>query len=153
MHADLAVLDSPAALRAQAAVLQRWIGEALADGRRTSATGAAVLARVEAALRERETLALVARGAADGELLGALIALPHVDPLTGERAPEICVLHVHPQYRHRGLARALVADALRRFTAAGIPRVLARAAHNDDARISMGERWGFVRTSELMERS
>ena len=26
----------------------------------------------------------------------------------------------------------------------------ARAAHNDDALISMGERWGFVRAWELM---
>ncbi|TAJ21130.1 MAG: N-acetyltransferase [Planctomycetota bacterium] len=151
MHADLAVLDTPAALRAEAATLQRWIAESLVEGRRTSSTAATVLARVEGALAERETLVLVARAGA--ELLGVLIALPHVEPLTGEHAPEICVLHVHPNYRHRGLARALVADAVRRFTAAGAPRVLARANHNDDARISMGERWGFIRTSEIMERS
>jgi ribosomal protein S18 acetylase RimI-like enzyme len=151
MRADLAVLATPAALRAEGPTLKRWIADALSEGRRAAATPASVLARIDGALDQRETLVLVARAGSD--LVGALVALPHVDPLTGERAPEICVLHVHPNFRHRGLARALVADALRRFSAAGVKAVLARAGHNDDARISMGERWGFVRTSEIMERS
>jgi hypothetical protein len=32
----------------------------------------------------------------------------------------------------------------------GMRVLAARAGHNDDALISMGERWGFVRAWELM---
>jgi ribosomal protein S18 acetylase RimI-like enzyme len=159
MHVDLAVLSTPDELRALATPLEPWIAERL--GPESGATTTQVLASIERRLVEPETLVLVARSEAQpargsgahSDLLGVLIALAHVDPFSGQRRPEICMLHVHASWRNRGLARALVADATRRLHAAGARAVMARAPHNDDARISMGERWGFVRTDELMERS
>ena len=59
----------------------------------------------------------------------------------------ILALWVDPDWRHRGLARALVGRVHDELGAAVIG---ARAAHNDDALISMGERWGFVRSFEVM---
>jgi GNAT superfamily N-acetyltransferase len=64
----------------------------------------------------------------------------------------VLVLYVEPDARHRGVARALVEEATRLLAARGLRRLAARAGHNDDALISMGERWGFVRQWELMLR-
>jgi len=83
---------------------------------------------------------------------GVCITAPLVDPLLGESVPLICVLDVDPGLRHRGVARELVRVARERLAARGFPALAARAGHNDDALISMGERWGFTRSWELMLR-
>lgn len=72
------------------------------------------------------------------------------DPLSGERLPMLLVLHVDADLRHRGIARALVEHTRLLLASRGCARLAARASHNDDARISMGERWGFVRAWEWM---
>jgi hypothetical protein len=50
------------------------------------------------------------------------------------------------------VARALVHETARLLAARGAGTLAARAGHNDDALISMGERWGFVRSWELLAR-
>lgn len=90
-----------------------------------------------------------ARGAAD---LGVCLTGPFEDPLTGERMPCVLILYVSPGMRHRGLGRALMHETLRTLAARGYPRLSGRAGHNDDALISMGERWGFVRVWDLLVR-
>jgi GNAT superfamily N-acetyltransferase len=95
-------------------------------------------------------LVLAARNGAGGADLGLLIAAPFEDPLLLKREPMIVLLHVDASVRHRGLARVLVERAVLILRQRGFARVAARAAHNDDALISMGERFGFVRQWELM---
>lgn len=83
---------------------------------------------------------------------GVCVTAPLTDPLLGESVPLIVVLDVDPGLRHRGVARELVRVARERLAARGLPTLAARAGHNDDALISMGERWGFTRSWELMLR-
>jgi GNAT superfamily N-acetyltransferase len=82
--------------------------------------------------------------------LGLCLVAPFEDPLTLARVPMIVVLQVEAEARHRGVARALVEEAQAVLAARGLRVLAARATHNDDALISMGERWGFVRAWELM---
>ncbi len=96
----------------------------------------------------RETLVLVVEGP-DG-VVGLLATGPFEDPTTGETTPMVAAFFVSPSFRHRGIARALFAEAQRLLSLRGERRILARAAHNDDVLISMGERWGLVRAWELM---
>lgn len=106
----------------------------------------------EKSFRAPETLIVVAesrRGAADQ---GVCLTGPFEDPLTGERWPVLLLLFVSPDRRHQGIGRALVQDVTQRLAARGLSRIAGRAAHNDDALISMGERWGFVRQWEWMVR-
>jgi hypothetical protein len=49
-----------------------------------------------------------------------------------------------------GEQRALVERCRALLASRGHKRLAARALHNDDALISMGERWGFVRAWEWM---
>lgn len=98
----------------------------------------------------RETLFLVAESEPGRADLGMLLVGPFEDPLVGEAIPMVLVLHVDSEVRHRGLARALVNEATRILIGRGMTSLAARAGHNDDALISMGERWGFLRLWELM---
>jgi len=107
---------------------------------------------IEQHLGADETVLLVAEfepGSAD---VGLCLVGPFEDPLTAERLPLILVLHVEPSLRHRGHAGRLVSEAGRILAGRGLGRFACRAGHNDDALISMGERWGFVRQWELMVR-
>ncbi len=92
---------------------------------------------------------LVVAEAEDG-VLGLAATAPFIDPLTGATLPMLTMLYVDPSIRQRGVARALVAEVRRRLRDRGRAEVVARAGHNDDALISMGERWGLVRAWELM---
>jgi ribosomal protein S18 acetylase RimI-like enzyme len=83
---------------------------------------------------------------------GVCVTGPFTDPLLGTLQPMVLVLHVDPALRHRGVARELVDQADSLLRSRGYPTLAARAGHNDDALISMGERWGFVRSWELMVR-
>lgn len=103
-------------------------------------------------LDDEQSLLLVAETAEGAADLGVLLAGAFEDPLGIERVPMILLLSVDSRQRHRGLASALVERAQAILTERGHPRLAARAPHNDDARISMGERWGFVREWEVLER-
>jgi len=108
---------------------------------------------IERGFDQPEFLLAVARedGAPDG-IAGLCLVMPFVDPLTAERLPMIVLLHVERSHRHRGVARALVSEAQRLLSRRGLGALAARAGHNDDALISMGERWGFLRAWELLVR-
>ena len=99
-----------------------------------------------------ESHLLIAEEALSERMAGLCLVGPFADPLLGTRLPMVLVLHVEPAFRHRGLARTLVGRAVQLLAARGLTRLAARAGHNDDALISMGERWGFVRVWELMLR-
>lgn len=99
-----------------------------------------------------QTVLVVAEDAAarDSTPLGLCLVGPLEDPLLRSVTPLVLVLYVDPTLRHRGIATELIADAERILASRGIHQLAARAGHNDDALISMGERWGFVRSTELM---
>lgn len=96
----------------------------------------------------RETVVIVAEG--PDRAWGMCWTGPFTDPLLGTTLPMIVILHVDPALRHRNVASELVREAEKVLRERGLTQLLARAPHNDDARISMGERWGFVRSWELM---
>ena len=96
-----------------------------------------------------ETVLVVAR-VSNGDPVGLCLVGPFEDPLTAVRVPMVLTLHVATAWRHRGVARSLVSEAQSQLVGRGQTKLAARAGHNDDALISMGERWGFVRLWELM---
>jgi len=104
---------------------------------------------LERTFEEAETLLLVAEEA--GKEVGICLTGAWEDPLTGERLAAVLALYVDPNMRHRGVARELVARAVEVLAQRGVGRLGARVEHNDDARISMGERWGWTRAWEWMD--
>jgi len=131
-----------------AACLDRWAAEAMAEYRDDELPPDVARRFLERHFERPETLLLIAEE--DGQNRGVCLVGPFEDPLTAEVVPFVAILYVDPELRHRGLARALVAEVRRLLAARGLRRLAARAAHNDDALISMGERWGFLRQWELM---
>ena len=107
---------------------------------------------LERAMQTDQGLLVVAQAAEGGPPLGYCFVAPHADPLSGVTTPMILVLSVEPDARHRGLAGALVQEAQRRLIKRGMTKLTARCAHGDDALISMGERWGFLREWEFLAR-
>jgi GNAT superfamily N-acetyltransferase len=105
---------------------------------------------LERTLRRREAQLVVAEDMEAGRPVGVAGSAPFEDPLSGEVRAMLVLLYVEPPLRQRGVARALVRELRAALAERGIGNLLARAGHNDDALISMGERWGFVRTWELM---
>ncbi|MFN0241496.1 MAG: GNAT family N-acetyltransferase [Planctomycetota bacterium] len=137
---------------ALASALDAYAAQAMAEFRDTPLSEGVMRRFFERRFGEAETLLVVAEsrpGAADQ---GVCVTGPFEDPLTGERVPLILLLFVSPDRRHRGVGGALVREVTRRLAARGLARIAGRAAHNDDALISMGERWGFVRQWEWMLR-
>lgn len=127
---------------------EQVMGE-LRDAPPVAGTGERLLRRV---LESPEGLVLVARSKDGGERIGMCITAPFVDPLVGDSSPMIVVLEVDADHRHRGLAGQLVRATRAELAKRGLRDLGARAGHNDDALISMGERWGFVRVWEFMVR-
>lgn len=106
--------------------------------------------RVLAGLGPREALLVVAEPKELERPLALAASLPEEEPLTGVVRARLVLLYTDPSIRLRGVARALVGELRRALVARGVGELVALAAHNDDAVISMGERWGFVRTLELL---
>ncbi len=100
------------------------------------------------ALTDEAGLVLVALPRGGGERCGFCVTAPAREAWEAAGEPAIVALWTAPDYRHRGLARAMVADARQRLCARGYPRLRAWVEHGDDALISMGERWGFLRARE-----
>jgi GNAT superfamily N-acetyltransferase len=132
--------------------LEAYVAQATADVRDGPLPEGTCRRFFERRFADKETVLLVAETRPGRADLGVCITGPFEDPLVGTRVPMILVLFVSPSARHRGLARALVGRATEVLTSRGITTLAARAGHNDDALISMGERWGFVRQWEIMLR-
>lgn len=107
---------------------------------------------VERQLGEPETLFLVAESSPGSADLGLCLVGPHEDPLSGVRTPMVLVLSVSATLRRRGLARALMQEASRILRRRGFDRLSARIPAGDDPLVSMGERWGFIRSWEFLTR-
>jgi len=152
MDAELRTVTDPAEARALATRLDTAAAEMQEIHEGPPPPAGWAEAWLDAHFADELGLLLVAESRAGATDLGLLLAGPHTDPLGIERLPMILLLSVDRSVRHRGLARALVNRAQEIFTGRGHDRLTARAPHNDDARISMGERWGFVREWELFER-
>jgi GNAT superfamily N-acetyltransferase len=144
------------ASRAEARGIASWLERAAADSAGSLQAGPLTAGAVERLLDEhfaaRECLLLEAREFDGGAPRGACLTVPFRDPLTQAVLPMIVVLYVEPSLRRLGVARAMVQEAGRLHAHRGSPSIAARAGHNDDALISMGERWGFVRAWELLVR-
>ena len=106
---------------------------------------------LEERFEDPATLLLEARDPEQGTL-GLCLIGPLVDPLMATATPTVLVLYVVPTWRHRGIARALIKAASGVLGERGVRGLSARVGHNDDALISMGERWGFVRHWEVLLR-
>ena len=109
----------------------------------------AALRFFEAEREEPETGLWVVRDVE--RVLGVCLTGAWVAPLSGERMASVLALCVEPNHRHQGLAKALVQAARSELRARGILSLGARVEHNDDARISMGERWGWTRGWEWLD--
>ncbi len=132
---------SPLLERAVAETSRAW-GEEAAPG-----TAERFLAR---SLTRREGMIVVAEDKESGRPIALAASAPFQDPLSGQVRAMVVALYVEQAFRQRGVARALIRELRAALAARGVRGLLARAGHNDDALISMGERWGFVRTWELM---
>ena len=104
------------------------------------------------ALDSPQGLVMTAHLPGNGDRIGFCVTGPLVDPLVGDAMPMVVALYVDPNFRHRGLARKMVLGVRMELAERGHGTLAARAGHNDDALISMGERWGFVRAFEVMVR-
>lgn len=148
MNLRLRTIASRTEAEGVAALLEQAVREVLADpDQRPDEVARRTLARLGSA---REALLVVAEPREVARPLALAASLPFEDPLTGAVQALLVLLYTDPSIRQRGVARALVGELRRALAARGVSELLARAAHNDDALISMGERWGFVRVWELM---
>lgn len=127
-------------------VTAEWTDRAPGEG-----LGAALLRRVDG---NSAGLLLTAHAPGEqgqtGARLGYCVVVPLADPLTSLETPFIAALEVDRNHRHRGLARSMMEAVSAEMKRRGHPELAARVGHNDDALISMGERWGFVRSHEVM---
>jgi ribosomal protein S18 acetylase RimI-like enzyme len=130
------------------ALLEQAVREVVADP--DGPTPADLARRYLERLGRREALLVVAEPREVARPLALAASAPFEDPLTGEVGAVIVLLYTDPSIRQRGVARALTQELRRGLAARGVKELWARAAHNDDALISMGERWGFVRAWEMM---
>ena len=129
--------------------LDRAVEATLAEIRHEPMEDGASARFLERAFDEAETVLLVSM---EGEQdVGICLTGAWTEPFSGERLAGVLALYVDQGLRHRGIARALVAAAQEALNDRGISRLGARVEHNDDARISMGERWGWARGWEWMD--
>lgn len=152
MQVQIRQIQLPDDACALAPRIDRCAAEAMAEYRDDPLPPGSGLRFCRGTFQAPESVLLVAESAPGEADLGLCLVGPFEDPLTGERTPMILVLWVEVAVRHRGLAKALVAEASDILRERGFTRLAARAAHNDDALISMGERSGFTRQWELMLR-
>jgi GNAT superfamily N-acetyltransferase len=104
---------------------------------------------LQRSLSTDQGLLVVAESTPGTANLGFCLIGPQEDPLSGLRVPMILILSVDHSARHRGLAGALIQESRRLLARRGLTALSARCAHGDDALVSMGERWGFIREIEL----
>lgn len=148
MNLKLRPIEDPLELERLMPLLERGARESSASYLPDGLSEGSLRRALERSAGRPEALVLVAE--AEGEACSVMVTAPFDDPLTGESVPLVTVLYVDPGLRNRGVARALVEEARRILRARGVAGLAARAATNDDAIISMGERWGLVRTWEYM---
>lgn len=146
---EITKIDSLERALERAASLDRASTASLAEIANEPVEEGTSAAYLERAFDEDETVLLVAEEG--GEEVGICLTGAWTEPLSGARMACVLALYVSPSVRHSGIARELI-DATREALAErGVERLGARVEHNDDARISMGERWGWTRGWEWMD--
>ena len=145
-------VDDPQEAQAFAELLDRYASETTDEFRDHDLPAGVGQRLVERHFGAEESVLVVARIQGQDTFAGLCLTIPFEDPLMGTRVPFVAALWVEPDYRHRGLAKHLVDAVSSSLEERGIHQLAARAGHNDDALISMGERWGFVRQWEWMVR-
>ena len=152
MDPQIRCIEELTEAKALSSALEAYVAQATADSRDGPLPEGTCRRFFEKNFLAKETVLLVAETRPGRADLGVCITGPFEDPLVGTRVPMVLVLFVSPSARHRGLAKALVERATEVLASRGLETLAARAGHNDDALISMGERWGFVRQWEIMQR-
>jgi GNAT superfamily N-acetyltransferase len=141
-------VDRPDSLEPALELVRRSIEEPVG-----SAAGAERFAAAErfvrGALGERSTLLLLAQ-APGAPPLGVLFAADAGNPFLGTAVPFLYALYVRPESRRAGVAAALLGRAEGILRARGLRSLSVDVPYQDDARISMGERRGYVREREWM---
>lgn len=150
MNLELRIIQDLEEALALAPRMDAWAAESTAEFRDDALPRDVGRTFVETHFQRPECLILVAEDKSSGQNFGTCVVGPFADPLTAETVPMVVLLWVDPSLRHRGVARALVVEARRLLRQRGFDKLAARAGHNDDALISMGERWGFLRHWELL---
>jgi len=152
MNLELRPVESREEARALAPRLGAGVAASTAAFREEDSAPDAAEAFLERHFDAHETLLVVAEAEEEGgEVVAFCLTGPLEDPWTAERVPLVVGLWVRPNLRHRGVARALVREARRLLARRGLSTLAARTGHNDDAVLSMGERWGFIRSWEYLE--
>jgi len=151
MNLRLRTVDSPDEALALEPQLQKAAEESSRSFRAEPIAPGFARAFAERGLGAAETVLVVAESPErPREPVGICASVPWTEPYGGPRTALLVALRVEPAFRHRGVARALVREARKALAARGVTAFAARAGHNDDALISMGERWGFVRAFEFL---
>jgi GNAT superfamily N-acetyltransferase len=152
MKPSLRLVTERAEASGLAPALDAYAAQALAEFRDTPLPEGVCRRFFDRHFEDSQSVLVIAeskRGAAD---LGVCLTGPFADPLTREETPMVLILYVSPDMRHRGLGSALIKETLRTLASRGHAKLAGRAGQNDDALISMGERWGFVRVWDLLVR-
>lgn len=152
MEVELRTVTSADEARAHLELLQRAGRDALADIGVDEVPADFIERFLLANIEAPETLLILAESSAGAADIGFVLVGPHTDPLSGTRTPMVLVLSVDSRLRHRGLATTLLKEAQRVMKRRGYAQLAARCPHGEDALISMGERWGFVRSWEFLVR-
>ena len=154
MNVRLKTIESAEDAQAHASALERALADSEDLGLRegTATDPHELLERVASAVESVFVIAESVEPADSGATIGLCLTGPLVDPLTAASFPVLLACWVAPNYRHRGLARHLLEDVSRQLIDRGQAALCVRTDHNDDALISMGERWGFTRRWEILAR-
>ncbi|MFT5052355.1 MAG: GNAT superfamily N-acetyltransferase [Chlamydiales bacterium] len=151
MEVKLSIAETLDEALSLSAAIDGYAAEVSADYRDTPPAAGLGQRLLERHFGRPETVVALAR-AERPEPIGMCVTIPFEDPLFGDAVPFVAVLFVDSSFRHRGLAGLLVRSVQETLAGRGIGSLAGRAGHNDDALISMGERWGFVRQWEWMLR-
>ena len=152
MNLKLRPIEAAAEADAFAPLLERGVRESVQAFQETDEDEGGWAAFAARHFERPETLLVVAEAEGEPEPLAFCLTGPYEDPWSGRAWPLVLGLWVRPNIRHRGVARALVQEASRLLAQRGVHLIAARTGHNDDAVLSMGERWGFIRAWEFLER-
>jgi GNAT superfamily N-acetyltransferase len=150
MEVELRTVTGADEARAHLDILQRAGRAALVDLGLPEAPEDFIKRFLETQFEAPETLLLIAETSAGSADIGFVLVGPHTDPLSGGRTPMVLILSVDSKMRHRGLATTLIQEARRVMKRRGYDQLAARCPHGEDALISIGERWGFVRSWEFL---
>lgn len=151
MNIEVQTISVTKDLEEIAPLAQRLVEQAMDEFREDPILPGCGLALLQRALASPTGVIMRAVGP-DGNTAGLIVTGPLVDPLVGDETAMILLLWTQDAFRRRGMAKRLVACAQEALTARGLTILAARAGHNDDALISMGERSGFIRAYEVLLR-